>query len=226
MKTKLQFFTIILIGLSLFAITGCSTAPKVTQTGFLSDYAKLGKDPQDFADKVYVNKNTVFKLYDKFMIDQVVFFTKDDAEYKGLAAEDLTEISTHFYNAIVDELSGAYTHTDKPGTGVMRLRVAITDLIPTNPVTSGITTVVPVGIVLTSAKRATSGAHVGMGGASFEAEILDSQTNELLAAAIDAETGKKYKVVKNFTKWAQVKGICDEWAGNLKKRLDTLSGRK
>lgn len=226
MKTAYRMTAGMLTGLFFILTIGCSTAPKVTQTGFLSDYSMLGKDPQGFAEKAYVNKTTVFKLYDKFMIDKVVFFTKNDAEYKGLSADDLTEISNHLYNAIVGELSANYSQTDKPGTGVMRIRMAVTDIIPTNPITSGVTTVVPVGIAVTAGARAISGAHVGMGGASFEAEILDSQTNDLLAAAIDAKTGKKYKVTKNFTKWAQVKSICDEWAGNLGKRLDKLSGRE
>ena len=48
-------------------------------------------------------------------------------------------------------------------------------------------------------KKATTGTHIGMGSASGEAELLDSQTGEVLAAGIDTETGTKYRIDKSVT---------------------------
>jgi hypothetical protein len=227
MKIILKLLAIVVIGIPLCATTGCTTAPKVTTSGFLSDYSVLSKDdPLGFSDRLYVNSNFDHKAYDKFMMDEVVFFISEDAAYKGVPASDLTEISKHFYEAIIREMSTKYTHTDIPGPGVIRFRFAITDLVPTEPISSTVSTIVPVGLVVSAGSRAVAGAHIGMGGASFEAEAHDSESNELLAAAIDAETGKKYKVSKSFTKWGQVKGICDGWAKNLSKRVEILMSRE
>ncbi len=63
-----------------------------------------------------------------------------------------------------------------------------------------------------------------MGSVSFEIEAIDSQTNEVLAAAIDKNQGKKYKVGKTLTKWGQVKGIFDDFAKLTRKRLERMRG--
>jgi len=65
-----------------------------------------------------------------------------------------------------------------------------------------------------------------MGEVSFEAELLDSQTNEVLMAVIDSKSGKKYKIRKSTTKWGHAKDIFKQCAKTFRKRLDRLSGRK
>ena len=68
-------------------------------------------------------------------------------------------------------------------------------------------------------------AHIGMAEASFEAEVRDAQTGEVLLVGIRSSTGDKYKVAKSVTKWGQVEAIFDRWAGNIRERLEKLSGR-
>jgi hypothetical protein len=75
-------------------------------------------------------------------------------------------------------------------------------------------------------KKGATGEHIGMGEISFEAEILDSRSGEILAAVIDAESGKKYKIHKSVSKWGQTIDIFNKWAQTLRKRLDTLTGRE
>jgi hypothetical protein len=83
----------------------------------------------------------------------------------------------------------------------------------------------PPALVASHLKKAATGVHIGMGQMSGEAELIDSKTGEVLAMALDTETGKKYKLAKNFTKWGQVKEISKEWVASFGKRLDKLSGR-
>ena len=64
-----------------------------------------------------------------------------------------------------------------------------------------------------------------MGGVSFEGEISDAQTKQILGVVIDSETGKKYKVGKSTSKWGHAKDIFELWASTLRKRLDNRSGR-
>jgi len=86
--------------------------------------------------------------------------------------------------------------------------------------------IMPPALIASHIKKATTGTHIGMGRLSGEAELLDSQTGEILAQAIDTEMGKKYKIGKSFTKWGQVKDITNDWAESFRKRLDKLSGRE
>ncbi|MEA1946422.1 MAG: DUF3313 domain-containing protein [Thermodesulfobacteriota bacterium] len=225
MKTTLKIVLILMIGLTFAMTTGCATNSGLRASGFLKDYSKLGKDPDDFAKRVYIGKDVAFGAYDKVIVDHVTLFLAEDAEYKGIDPVELTELAQYFHNAVIEALSGAYSFTDKPGPGTLRVRIAITDLVPNKPVSGSITSIVPVGLAASHLKKAGTGTHIGMGRAAFEAEALDSQTNEVLAAVSDSQTGKKYRVTKSFTTWGQSKEIFNGWAQHFRKRLDKLSGR-
>jgi len=226
MKTTLRIVLIMMVSFVLTPATGWA-GEKMRQTGFLSDYSKLTQDdPLKVADWLYVNKNVNYKTYDKIILKHVTFFLKEDAEYKGMQADEMNELAEAAHNAISEALSDAYTFTDEPGPGVMVLRIAITDMVPNKAVMGTVTTIIPVGLVLSGAKKLTTGTHIAMGGVSFEGELLNSQTNEVLMAIVTSETGKKYKIGKSVTKWGQVKEIFRSYAKTLRKRLDSLSGRE
>ena len=56
--------------------------------------------------------------------------------------------------------------------------------------------------------------------------MIDSKSGKILAAAMDAESGKKYKVRKGVTKWGHTIDVFNKWAQRLRKRLDMLTGRE
>jgi len=53
-----------------------------------------------------------------------------------------------------------------------------------------------VGLAVSAVKKAATGSHIGMGGVTFEGEVIDSQSGEILGAVIDSKTGKNIKLVK------------------------------
>ncbi len=226
MKTTFRILLAIMIGFAFTMATGCATKPKMRQTGFLEDYSQLKEDPKGLAQWTYVKDGVDFGAYDKIIVDYITFFFLKDIEYKGIHPEELIEVSRYFHNAYVDALAGPYSFTNKPGPGVLRLRTAITDLVPSKPFSGTMSSIMPPALIASHIKKATTGTHIGMGRLSGEAELLDSQTGEILAQAIDTEMGKKYKIGKSFTKWGQVKDISKNWAESFRKRLDKLSGRQ
>jgi len=226
MKTTAKITLIMMIGFALTVTPGWA-GEKMNQSGFLSDYSKLTQDdPLKVVDWLYVNKNANYKAYDKIILQHATFFLKEDAEYKGMQADEMNELAEALHKTVSGALSDVYTFTDEPGPGVMVLRIAITDMVPNKAVVGTVTTIIPVGLVLSGAKKLTTGTHIGMGGVSFEGELLDSQTNEVLLAVVNSETGKKYKIGKSVTKWGQVKEIFKACAKTFRKRLDSLSGRE
>lgn len=226
MKNAGKILGVVLVGLALAMTTGCG-GKKMTQSGFLSDYSRLqSDDPLKKADWLYINKDADFSRYKKIMLDEVVFIIRDDAEYKGIGAGDMKELSDAFHKSLVEALRDSYEFTAEPGPEVMRLRIAITDVVPNKRVAGALSTIIPVGLALSIVKKGVTGSHIGVGKAAMEAELLDSQTGEVLGAGIDAETGKKYRIGKTMTKFGQIKLIFDDWANNFKGRLDKLSGRE
>ena len=215
----------VMIGLCLMMGTGWAEE-KMRQSGFLSDYSKLEEGKKGRALFSYINEGANWKSYDKIMIDHLVFFMSDDAEYKGIQADELNEIADTWHRAFMEALKEDYEIVHEPGPGVLRIRAAITDLSPTKPGINTITTVLPVGLAVSILKRGVSGSHVGTGDVSTEAEILDSLTNEVLAAAMDFQAGKKYRVDKAMSKWGHVKVAIEHWAKKLHNTLEEISGKK
>ena len=215
------------LSVCLMVSVSWSAGYSMPKSGFLQDYSLLGKDDMmKKADKIYINKKAGWGKYDKVMLDDIVFMIADEAKFKGFEAKELADLADAFSKAIMMNLAGLYEFTDKPGPGVMRLRVALTNLNPNNPVTGTITTIIPVGILASGVKKGATGEHIGMGEVAFEGEILDSQSGEILAAVMDAESGKKYKVTKSVSKWGHTIDVFNKWAQRLRTRLDKLSGRE
>ena len=226
MKITLRVSIVLIIGLAFTMTIGCATKPERKPEGFLTDYSKLSENTFDALTLGYEKDGVDWNAYDKFIVEKVVFFLDENSEYKGIDPEDFTELARYFYDSMVEAFTGYYSFADKPGPGTFRLRIAITDLVQNKPVLGTWSTFMPPALAISHVKKATSGSHTGMGSVSFEIEAIDSQTNEVMAAAVDESQGKKYKIGKTFTKWGQVKAIFDDFAKITRKRIDTMRRRQ
>ena len=214
-----QYLMILLTGLVL---CGCAATSKVGESGFLNNYPQFKPGPDEGMDQVYTKPGVDLSKYNRVMMDEVQFFLAKDAADQGLQASELKELSDSFHHAIFEALGTTYPLVTEPGSDVMRVRLAITDIETSNPAMTGITTVVPVGLAISLAKQATTGAATGVGGASMETEILDSISNERLAAAIDTFNGSK---MSGFTKLGSAKEAFEFWAKRLRVTLDQAHGK-
>jgi len=223
MSMTVKRLSVFVIGVALVTALGCATQPKYS--GFLIDYPVFEAGPKGGADLVYFKEGVNFSNYDKIMMDHVVFYFKDDAEYKGIHADELNELAEAFHKAVADALGLVYPLVDKPGPGVLRIRTAITDVVPSKPVLNTLSSIIPIGMAVTIVKRVTTGVHAAVGQATIEGELLDSQTNERLAAVIDRKAAEKYKLINGMSKWGHVKDAFDFWAKRLRAFLDEAHGR-
>ena len=206
---------------------GCSKKQAVKQSGFLNNYADLQKGREGGVNKVFFKEGVDFKKYNKIMLDHVVFFFSDDSKYKGIHADVLKELSEAFHTAAAETLGDAYPLVDKPGPDVMRIRIAITDVVPSKPGLNIVTAVMPGGFGVKAIQKATTGAHSFIGNTAMEAEVLDSLTNTQIAMAMDSRgKGDKTKFTEGMTKWGDVKDVFKFWAMRLKIWLDETHGKK
>lgn len=215
-------------------------------SGFLSNYSMLKPAP-DGSDAMSWRKSGVdFKTYDKIIVERLNFFYKEDADYKGIDPTELKALADYFHETFVKEVGSAYPLVAEPGPGVLRVRVALTDIVPNKPAVSVVTLVVP---YLTFADLGTSAVAKGGPGSNFyvghttiEAEFLDASTNEQVAAYIDRYYPKKYDVdfkkgpvgvvthgfgqyFKAYTTWSYTKDAFDYWAHKLRQKLDEAHGK-
>ena len=222
MKHPLKTIFVIIICFAFAISTGCTTK-QVRHSGFLENYPEFKSGPKGGADFVYMKEGVDFSVYNKIMMNHVVLFFEDDADYKGIHPEELAKMSNAFHKAITDNLEGAYPLVAEPGPDVMRLRFAITDVVASKPGMGTVATVMPVGLALSAVRKGVTGKHTGVGQASIEVEILDSLTNERIGAAIDTKPGGK---IEGFSKWGAVEGAFKFWAKRLRIWLDETHGKE
>ena len=199
----------LLVGLAPVLISGC--AAPAAKTGFLKDYSKLEPHPDIDGRHRYINPNINAGDYSKFIVDPVVLSLSEKGKERGIDQEDLNEQVTFFHQKIVEELEQGYQVVSSPGSGVARVRVAITDIDKTNPLLN-----IHPGMKLTGA---------GLGGAGMEAELVDSVTSRTIAAAIDNQKGSRLSLVAGLKWFGHAQAVMENWAEDLKKFIDQAHGK-
>lgn len=208
-------------------LAGCATTHQtrsVEFSGFLNDYSMLREGQGDEALMVYINPETDFSAYDGVIIDSVTIWTDTDSAAAQAPPEEMKQLADHLYLALYNELKKDYQIVDRPGSGVLRIRAAITEARKSRILLDTLTNVLPPMIVMSTAKRLATGTHAFVGRAGLEAEILDSMTNKRVAAAVDERAGEKALRGK-LGSWNDVKESHDFWAERLRIRLTELRGR-
>ncbi len=214
---------LIVFTLAILLVSGCAShkMKEAQETGFLRDYSQLKPGENEEAVLVYLKPGANFRAYDKIMIDPVEVWYSPDVEYKGIQPDQLKELTDYFHEAMVKAVSDAYPVVDQPGPGVLRLRAAITDVIPGKPVRGTLTSILPPGIVISTGVKMVKGTYGSVGQTAIEVELLDSRTYERLGAAVDRRAGTKAPF---RGEWKDAKGAFDYWAQKLRQRLDVWHG--
>lgn len=209
-------------------LAGCRvTEPtrNVEPTGFLRDYSQLekGKGPND-PQLMYINPNTRFVAYKKVMIDRVTIWRKPDTRVDEETEKDLQRMADYAHAALRRNLRRDYRLVTEPGPATMRLRVAITQARASNVVLDTISNVVPPAIAIGMATKLATGTESFVGHAEVEAELVDSLSNERLAAMVGRRAGGRTFEGK-FDKWDDVKKAIDFWVLLFRNRLQELRAR-
>jgi hypothetical protein len=224
-----------------YAATQAESAPfgDYEPKGFLSDYSKFEPEGGDSEAYVYKNPGIDRSRYNKVMVDRIKMFLAEDADYKGIDPTELKELADYFHEAIVKALGPEYPVVEEAGPDVVRLRIAVTDIIPTKPEASVVTLVVPflwAGEAGAGVAEGEAGSTPFVGEATVEMEALDSSSSEQIGAYIEHRLGKKYHwtkgvdtAVKDYLKaystWAYTKQAMDVWAQLVRQRMDEMHGK-
>lgn len=209
MKKRMKETSVLMIVAIVVMLVQCGCGPgAVTKTGFLSDYSRLRA--KSASSLRYVNERALAK-YSNFIVDTVdVHFHSGakgiEEKTKGkLTQQNIDDLTNYMHTKIVEAVKATGNSVVyQPGSGVARIRVAITDIDK-----SSATTLLP------QAKL----AGVGLGGASLEAEIVDSMTGEQIAGLVEAQMGSRIPF-SGLGQWDAAKQAMDNWGKRLKKRLE------
>lgn len=215
------------VGLSLAAVllvscTSTSRMRSTKATGFLGDYSGLHEGVGGEAQLVWIKPGVNWRSYDKIMIDPIKTYAIPGNPLAKLSNPQLNALVGYLYSTVREQLKQNYHIVNTPGPGVLRLRLAITEAGAGKPVMGVVSSVVPVSVALSAMKTAITGSGTGTGYARVEMELLDANTQQRLAAAVDAQSGDKRDFFGSFSKWDDAQDAFDNWAAQLRTRLVEL----
>ncbi|MEE8143615.1 MAG: DUF3313 domain-containing protein, partial [Planctomycetota bacterium] len=202
-------------------LVGCAPvrqARSVTTTGFLGNYSLLKKGGEGQPLWVYRNPKANFARYDKVLLDPVTLWKAENSSLEDTPEEELQRLASLLYTMLQEKLANDYTLVKRPGSGVLRIRVALTEAERSGVGMDIISTVLPPFRLLSSFGRIATGTDSFVGSASAEVEITDSESREVLFEAVDREVGQKS--VKGMTReWGDVEAAFLLWVNRLSAHL-------
>lgn len=198
-----------LFGVIVFLFSGCAT-DKPQKVGFLSDYSTLRKNPDFDGSYVYVNPKLPLKNYSKFIVRATEVRLSKKGRKHNIDPKKLAELTRYTQSKIKEELKkSGYEIVTKSGPGTLVLRTAITD--------------VDTATILANIHPAMIIMGTGLGGASAEFEATDSQSGEVVAAAIEEQHGERG--FDGLTKYGNAENVIERWAKRIAIRMDKEHGK-
>jgi len=217
------------IALSVGLLAACATTHHVNETpadfsGFLGNYSMLQKGSGGESSYLYIDKSIKFAKYTKVYIKPVELWKSDASTSKvnQMSPEDQQLLISYFHTSLNDNLKSEFQIADQPGPDVLVVHAALTEGRGSKPVMNLVSSVLPIGLVISYAKRAITGTGTSVGVVYIEAEFTDGGNGQRVAAVVDARAGTKAWRTKFGGTWGDAKLAFDWWSQRLAARLALL----
>ncbi len=219
-----------------------ATASNVRRVGFLTDYARLRPMPGGGGMLCWRDAGGDWKQYDKVLFERIQVYLKPGSAHP-VDPTNLKLLIDYFHSDLVTAIQQQTRVVTVAGPGVLTVRIALTDLVPTNQVASLVGTAVPYGFVAEIGSGAATGRPVGstpyLGQTGMEVQFRDGASGKVVAECADTEIGLKYAADLNsgatkaaeawvngyldsFTQWDYAKKAFDKWAADFARRFAAL----
>ena len=188
-------------------------------SGFLSDYSKLKPSPNFEQTLSYVREDAAknVRKYVAIIVEPVVVYVATDADERRIPDRGRAALADYFQQAITNAVADAFPVMKEPGPLVLRLRSAIIG--------------VDVGPDVSPEQKAALGGGalertVNIGKVGVEIELVDSETGEQIAAAVDRQNLGEGAGIASVTfsreeRFRAATQAFDGWARRLREFLDS-----
>jgi hypothetical protein len=221
-----------------------SDPTRLTQSGFLSDYKRLAPVSWEEGIQCWRRPDIDMKKFDKVLISRMTVTLKP-GQQQGIDPADLKTLTDYFHASMVKALKPQMQVVDKAGPGVIVLRIALTNLVPTGVAESVTGTLIPYAFIAEAGSGVATGRPAGstpyMGETGVEMQFRDGATGTVLAECRDTQIGRKYAAeldagaanaaqtwasgyVNSFQSWAYARNAFDKWSMLTAQRLAALRG--
>ena len=206
------------IFLSLSAATlvaGCATSSVPKESGFLPDYSRMqqASTPGGGARLVYVSPGFTPARYSAIKLDPVVYYPEPQAT-ADISMDTLTQVRKEMDQSLRKKLGNKVKLVDRAGPGVAHVRIAITAIGAETRALKAYQ-FVPVALAVTGAKAVAQGGLPRDATIAIESHVADSQSGELLYAAVRGGTGERVVDAaqgQGGVQLASLQPLIDEWS--------------
>lgn len=214
MNTKKTLHTALLCLSATLLASACSTSTPSTGSGFLPDYSQLKQEStaDGGSRQVYVNPAFTPARYDAVWLDPVVFYP-DPKPTDDVSMQTLTQIRNAIDQSLRSKIGQQVQLVDRAGPGVARMRVAITAVGAESEALKAYQ-YIPIALVLTGAKAALDGGRPREAAVAVETHVMDSQSGDLLYAAVRGGTGERISKAddgQGGVQLSQLRPLVDAW---------------
>jgi hypothetical protein len=208
--------TVLIAIVMAISIAGCADTTRdrnVDYSGFLGEYSNLVKGDDTQSERRYLAPGVDWGAYDRVLLDPVMLWRGDQSRQNGASSQEAQLMLNYFYQVIYKDLEEqGLDMVTSPMSNTLRVQVAVTKLEESHVVLDLVSTVVPVGLVLTGLDKAITGKPAFVGEAEIEFKVKDAVSGELLAAGVDHRVGGKFLQASHFTSWGEVQDMMQLWA--------------
>jgi len=225
----LILITLAALALALFACASRDVPPPpesltVTEaqlTRFLgADYVKMTPVPGAPGRLAWRKPGLDPKQYTRVLLSPTVLWQEHGlAKESGVDPEELKALAGYFDTVLKKALTDIeFPLADAPGPRTLRIEAAITSVRASRPAMNTISSVLPVGILMSLGRAATGGKDPSVGACTIEIRFSDAATGEVLGLFADHKDGDKYDSA-NFSKLGQAEKAMDDWAQRLRQGI-------
>lgn len=220
-----------------------NSVAKVADVGFLSAPAKLKPSQAAGGALCWRQAKVDWHRYDRVMFERIQVYLTQTPEQRAIDPTELKALVDYFHKALVDNMRPVLPVVDKPGPGVLRVRIALTSLTPTDTAASLVGTAVPYGFVAEAGSGAATGRPTGstpyMGQTGIEMQFRDGASGRIVGECADSQIGLKYAAdlkgsapeavkawtngyLSSFESWTYARDAFNKWAALFASRFAAL----
>jgi hypothetical protein len=216
-----------LVLLPLVGFVSCETTEIATKSNHISSYQKLEIQTDPLSGGALIRKADQRELqkYTKVMVDKVKVYPSRVSKpgEKAATKEEAQMLAAKFETILKKELSTHYQLTNRPGSDTLKVRAALTELRPSNPMLFALNYAPYVGVLATG-YQVLSKETLGSGSTSVEAEVVGSSSNRQVYALMDRMKGSKFQP-SGLEKWGQSEQAMRIWSRKIRLGIDKTAAQ-
>ena len=201
------------------------TAPSaMAQSAHLKSSSKLQQDGKGDS-WTYRNPDASLAKYQSFLILPTVVSGDPTAQWSGTSMEARRTYAAYMTKALTEQVGSGYQLVDRPGPGVATLQLTLLGVQKTIGGVATAARMTPMGFAMNGIQslRGKKGSMTGSVQAALE--VSDSQSKELVFAAIRQRSPDALDIESTLSTEKTVEAVADEFAKAIRKGLDKANGK-